>query len=229
MRPRPGRDLHVQELEAVSGAPFLILETLGGDQIPLADPTRFGRATDNAVVLRDVSVSSHHAVIRKDGAFWIVEDLGSTNGTWLNHRRVDGRAVIKEGDQIQMGSQMIRVGGFRSGAPRPDELPACPRCTKVLPGGAAFCPACGLPLVPPVSVNPDAGRVPVFPTAPFAVPYPPEVLPPWKSKPVLGWIIAAVLLALLCLLAGWWAWEGSQKSRVGETGTKSARGMVAPL
>ena len=156
----------------MSGSPFLILESLGKGQIPLADPTTLGRATDNAVVLADASVSSHHAVIRKDGAFWIVEDLGSTNGTWLNRRRVDGGAVVKEGDRIQMGSQMVRLSGFRS-SPRPrlpEATPLCPVCRRSLPEGAAFCPSCGLPqggrMAQAVG---EEVRVPVMPTAP-AVP-----------------------------------------------------------
>jgi|GEM_PF-4248993 len=208
----------------MSGSPFVILVTLGESQVPLADPTTFGRAADNAVVLKDVSVSSHHAVIRKDGAFWIVEDLASTNGTWLNHKRVDGRAVIKEGDQIQMGTQMVRLSGFRGSGDRraPVEVPVCSRCAKPLPDGAAFCPSCGLPQggAPAPSGKTEEMRVPDAPTEPFAIP-----LPPRKSKLVLGCLLLAVILILLSLLAGWWVWDGFLKSRV-QGGTKSARMAV---
>ena len=188
----------------VSGSPYLILETIGATQVPLSDPTTFGRASDNTVPLKDVSVSTHHAVIRKDGAFWVVEDLGSTNGTWLNHTRVDGRAVIKEGDQIQMGSQMIRVGGFRgSGDRRTAEAAAiCPRCEKPLPGGAAFCPGCGVPLRLPTTPP-----VPTTSTAPFPMPTPVGFSPAQKQRLLLGCLAAGVVVLVLGLLAGWWLWN----------------------
>lgn len=209
----------------MSGAPFFILETLGGSRIPIADPTSFGRAADNAVTLQDASVSAHHAVLRKDGAFWIVEDLGSTNGTWLNHARVEGRAVIKEGDQIQMGAQMIRVGGFRDGGGTTAiaVAPACPGCAKALPAGASFCPFCGLPLgapVAPASGEADGMSVPVAPTAPFAIP-PPKGTAPRQQRLVLGCLALAAILALLSLLAGWLIWDGLLKTRLREGGTKS--------
>ena len=197
----------------MSGAPYLILETLGANQVPLLDPTTFGRVAENIVQLRDASVSSRHAVIRKDGAFWVVEGLGSTNGTWLNHKRVDGRAVIKEGDQIQMGSQMIRVGGFRSSGDRRTApvVPACPRCASPLPGGAAFCPGCGIPLRDG-SMPPLPG--PATTTAPFPMPETGIGASAQSTKWVLGCIIAGVSLVLFSLLAGWWLWDGVIKSRL---------------
>ncbi len=206
----------------MSGSPFLILETIGATQVPLQDPTTFGRASDNVVPLKDVSVSTHHAVIRKDGAFWVVEDLGSTNGTWLNHKRVDGRAVIKEGDQIQMGSQMIRVGGFRStGDRRTSEAVAiCPRCEKPLPGGAAFCPGCGIPLRQPST--PLMPVVPTTTTAPFPMPTSGGFSLAQKQKLLVGCLVGGAVLVILSLLAGWWLWT-DLKSRLPERPGTSAR------
>jgi len=206
----------------MSGSPFLVLETIGATQVPLQDPTTFGRASDNVVALKDVSVSTHHAVIRKDGAFWVVEDLGSTNGTWLNHKRVDGRAVIKEGDQIQMGSQMIRVGGFRGAGDRPTSGAAsiCPRCEKPLPGGAAFCPGCGIPLRLPST--PRSALAPTTNTAPFPMPTPGGFSPAQKQKLLVGCLVGGTVLAILGLLAGWWLWN-DLKSRLPERPGTSAR------
>jgi hypothetical protein len=217
----------------MTATPFLILETLGGSRVPLSDPTTFGRATDNSVSLKDASVSSHHAAIHKDGAFWVVEDLGSTNGTWLNHKRVDGTAVIKEGDQIQMGSQMIRVSGFRGTVDRRAPAALCPRCENPLPSGAAYCPSCGLAqggaAAPPLpAAGPTtSGSRPVS-TAPFAVPYPNGTSAPLAPAPskrpnwmVLG-CLAGVVLAILSLLAGWWLWNGL-KSRFPERPGASTR------
>jgi len=62
-----------------------------------------GRHPDNALVLGDLEVSSRHAVIEAGPEVWILRDLGSRNGTSLNHRRINGRKEIEEGDLIRFG------------------------------------------------------------------------------------------------------------------------------
>jgi len=62
---------------------------------------RVGRATDNDVQFPDRSVSRHHCRIRREGASWWIEDLGSTNGTF-----VDGRAVLRPA-QLQHGDEVV--------------------------------------------------------------------------------------------------------------------------
>jgi len=67
-------------------------------------PTTFGRAEDNAVVLAaDDFASAHHARVESglDGT-WVV-DLGSTNGTYVNGERVEGRRRLHVGDLLQIG------------------------------------------------------------------------------------------------------------------------------
>lgn len=66
-------------------------------------PLTIGRRPDNAVVLAEKFVSARHAVIRRDNGRYHVEDLGSSNGTRLNGRRVE-RAALKDGDIVQIGS-----------------------------------------------------------------------------------------------------------------------------
>lgn len=66
-------------------------------------PLTIGRRPDNAVVLAEKFVSARHAVIRRDNGRFHVEDLGSSNGTRLNGRRVE-RAALKDGDIVQIGS-----------------------------------------------------------------------------------------------------------------------------
>ena len=67
-------------------------------------PMTFGRAEDNVVALPDDDyASSHHARVESglDGT-WVI-DLGSTNGTYVNGERVDGRRRLHEGDRLQVG------------------------------------------------------------------------------------------------------------------------------
>jgi pSer/pThr/pTyr-binding forkhead associated (FHA) protein len=72
-------------------------------------PLTIGRADDNAVTLKgDEFASAHHARIesQRDGV-WVL-DLGSTNGTFVNGARLDGRRLLREGDVIQIGDTELR-------------------------------------------------------------------------------------------------------------------------
>jgi pSer/pThr/pTyr-binding forkhead associated (FHA) protein len=72
-------------------------------------PTTIGRADDNVVVLDgDDYASAHHARIESglDGT-WLI-DLGSTNGTYLNAERVEGRRKLRSGDLVQVGDTELR-------------------------------------------------------------------------------------------------------------------------
>ena len=72
-------------------------------------PLTFGRADDNTAVLSsDEYASGHHARIEsaRDGV-WLV-DLGSTNGTWANGERVDGRYRLHDGDLLSIGGTELR-------------------------------------------------------------------------------------------------------------------------
>jgi pSer/pThr/pTyr-binding forkhead associated (FHA) protein len=65
-----------------------------------------GRTTDNAVVIDSSAVSSHHACVFRENGLLVVEDLQSTNGTFLNGRRVS-RHVLRQGDVIQIGGHEL--------------------------------------------------------------------------------------------------------------------------
>jgi pSer/pThr/pTyr-binding forkhead associated (FHA) protein len=64
-----------------------------------------GRASD--VVLDDPNVSRQHAEIRPRGGSWVITDLGSTNGSQLNGRRLDGSEVLRSGDEIELGASTM--------------------------------------------------------------------------------------------------------------------------
>jgi hypothetical protein len=75
-----------------------------GERIPLATYTTVGRGADNALVIDDSFTSTAHAEIVREGDSWLVRDLGSTNGTFVNDRRVHGQAWIESGDDIAFGN-----------------------------------------------------------------------------------------------------------------------------
>ncbi|MGI8413401.1 MAG: FhaA domain-containing protein [Solirubrobacteraceae bacterium] len=66
-----------------------------------------GRSRQCDVVLNDGNMSREHAEIRPRGGSWILTDLGSTNGSTLNGRRIDGSEVVRAGDEIKLGSSVI--------------------------------------------------------------------------------------------------------------------------
>jgi pSer/pThr/pTyr-binding forkhead associated (FHA) protein len=71
-------------------------------------PVVIGRHADSDFVIDDRTVSRRHAAIHREGPFWILEDLGSTNGTRVNGDRVTGRAAIRPGDEIGFGAASAR-------------------------------------------------------------------------------------------------------------------------
>jgi pSer/pThr/pTyr-binding forkhead associated (FHA) protein len=67
-----------------------------------------GRSGGSDFVIDDRTVSRHHATIRREGAFWVLVDVGSTNGTRVNGVRIDGRSVIRPGDELGFGAATAR-------------------------------------------------------------------------------------------------------------------------
>jgi hypothetical protein len=67
-----------------------------------------GRSRQCDVVLNDPNVSRTHAELRPRGGSWVLTDLGSTNGSSVNGRRIDAPTVIKPGDEIELGSSLMR-------------------------------------------------------------------------------------------------------------------------
>lgn len=77
---------------------------------PIAEePLSIGRAEACQIVLADTYASQMHArIFPKDGA-WFVEDLGSTNGTYLNRAKVTGPSEVGPGDEIRIGKTTLEV------------------------------------------------------------------------------------------------------------------------
>ena len=67
-----------------------------------------GRSRQCDVMVDDPNVSRSHAEIRPRGGSWVLTDLGSTNGSRLNGGRVEGTEVLKPGDEIELGTTVLR-------------------------------------------------------------------------------------------------------------------------
>ena len=71
-------------------------------------PVVIGRQPDSDFVIDERTVSRRHAAIHREGYAWVVEDLGSMNGTRVNGRRVGKRTLVAPGDVIGFGAATAR-------------------------------------------------------------------------------------------------------------------------
>ena len=84
-------------------------DNLKGKSMPLTGELIVGRADKCHLVLDDTYVSQVHARIFAKGDSFLVEDLGSTNGTYLNRRRITAPAELHRGDQVKIGKTVMEV------------------------------------------------------------------------------------------------------------------------
>lgn len=104
-------------VEAVSGFTVRLRRAWQSERLPKlllphpgnGHPLRIGRDPANGLRLTHETVSRVHAELRHQGSLWVLRDLGSTNGTTVNGRRVIGAAVVRDGDQISFGHMMFRL------------------------------------------------------------------------------------------------------------------------
>jgi pSer/pThr/pTyr-binding forkhead associated (FHA) protein len=80
-------------------------ETVSLDQAPLL----IGRGNDAAIRLDDDYVSTRHARIASSGDQWYVEDLGSTNGTYVGNSRISQATAIQLGTQVRIGKTILEL------------------------------------------------------------------------------------------------------------------------
>lgn len=82
---------------------------LSGKAWALEGEVSIGRAAGCQVTIDDTYASQIHARIFNRDNQWQIEDLGSTNGTWLNRHKVAGPMVIKPGDVVQIGNTVMEM------------------------------------------------------------------------------------------------------------------------
>jgi pSer/pThr/pTyr-binding forkhead associated (FHA) protein len=97
---RPGR---LVVLESPSGEPE------AGRSFGLDVITPLGRDVNNAIVIDDPFASAEHAVLTYRGRSWYLEDLESTNGSFINGQPIDGVSALSFGDEVQIGQVRFRL------------------------------------------------------------------------------------------------------------------------
>jgi len=95
---------------------FLSGEHAGRD-VPLKGArTTLGRRPDNAVAFADVKVSGVHLEVARDGDGYVLRDLGSTNGTFLDGSKVTQEVALSHGDRVKLGASEFQFVDLRRGA-----------------------------------------------------------------------------------------------------------------
>ena len=110
--PRPAKQPRQRRDRGGAGPRTLVVTQgpLAGTRVPLReDPITIGRAQDSTLVLSDEYVSSRHARLVPGGDGWQVEDLGSTNGTYLDRQRVTRQTPVPVGVPIRIGKTVLEL------------------------------------------------------------------------------------------------------------------------
>lgn len=111
--PKQKRDRSAKRSAGRKGGPPVLRlvapPELKGRTYPLAEEMTIGRAAGCQVTIDDTYASQLHArVFQRDGQVF-VEDIGSTNGTYLNRKKVTGPMVLQRGDQLQIGNTILEL------------------------------------------------------------------------------------------------------------------------
>jgi pSer/pThr/pTyr-binding forkhead associated (FHA) protein len=110
---RRGRSGTPPPARPAPGTPTQLVVTEGGltgTRIGLTGaPVLIGRANDSTLVLEDDYASTRHARISLQNGMWVVEDLGSTNGTYLGSRKVDGPVPLEVGVPVRIGKTVLEL------------------------------------------------------------------------------------------------------------------------
>jgi hypothetical protein len=115
----------LRDLQAAAREPgtslgrLIVVESPGGDpeagrSFELDAITTLGRDVNNAIVVEDPFASAEHAVLTYRGRSWYIEDLGSTNGTYVNGRAVATVAPLGYGDEVSIGQVRLRLERARA-------------------------------------------------------------------------------------------------------------------
>jgi len=152
--------------------------SLEGEQLTI------GRDSTNEIAVNDAEVSRRHARLTFQGGKFVLEDLGSTNGTFVNGQRLTGPRVLKSGEVISLGEQIVFVY---------EAVESDPGATMVSPRKAV---AVARPIAPPPPApQPYAGQVPA--SAPAPAP---------RKMNLLPIVIALGMFLLICACIGFFWW-----------------------
>ena len=172
-----------------------------GKTFPLdAQEVSIGRDAVNTIAINDAEISRRHARMELRGSAYVIQDLGSTNGTFVNGTRISGMQVLNPGDTVSFGEGIVLVYEpvtdmnatiLSSKAPQTIQ--------KAAPAPIATPRPVPAPIPRPVAPTPRPAAVPApvysgqVPAGPVMMP--PEPAPAKKKIPV--WLIVVIILVVV--------------------------------
>jgi pSer/pThr/pTyr-binding forkhead associated (FHA) protein len=109
----PGRGVRLPARVHDDGAPTRLVITSGGKaglEIPLgSEPLTIGRASDSGLQIRDDYTSTHHARLLLWGDDWVIQDLDSTNGTYVDGERIDTPTQVPANTPVKVGATTFEL------------------------------------------------------------------------------------------------------------------------
>ena len=163
---------------------------LKGRRLPVKVPiVNIGRADFNDVVIADPSVSTSHAKLQRRDDVWVLTDLGSTNGTFVEGERLSGEVALGPGTTVKFGEVAVLFEPLDESAPI-RRSSGTQVLSAILPsgGGTGRASAAGDPAVTDPAADPDAAGSMPRPRRPIRASTPRSSGPP-------AWLITALVLA----------------------------------
>ena len=147
--------------------------------------TSIGRSPDNDLSIPDPEVSRRHSLIVQQGSTYLISDAGSTNGTFVNEKRVTGSMALHHGDVIRLGDA-ITLRFYQRQTEQPTLMDAAP---IIVPDDEDTAP---LPPLPPEMLSAQPSPAPLV-----ADPYQQvEAQPSPQRRLVLGCVTVLILFCL---------------------------------
>lgn len=187
--------------------------TGAGTEFPLEKSELFlGRDLTSDLVINDAEVSRRHLRLVMDGATYRIEDLGSTNGTFIHGQRLSSPALLKPGEVITLGEKIILR--FEVTSTDPDAtvvvqraaIPPVQQVQRSVPPPAAVQPPMAPPVVPapvysppPAQVAPSISAAPAYQQPRAQVP-PPAAAPKKKTSALVIILIIVGIMVLFCVV-----------------------------
>jgi pSer/pThr/pTyr-binding forkhead associated (FHA) protein len=166
-----------------------------GKVYPLeADEISIGRDATNTVAINDAEVSRRHARMELRGTAYVLQDLGSTNGTFVNGTRVSGMQVLNSGDTVSFGEGIVLAyeSVMDMNATVLSSKPAQTAVQRPAPAPVSAPAPTPPPVYKPAPPPAYSGQVPA---GPVPMPPAPAVAKARKKFPV--WIIILIILLLI--------------------------------